>query len=705
MQEEKKVEVPLVSVVVPVCNVENYVAQCLESLSAQTLQSIEFLLVDDGSKDSSPQIMAEYAARDPRMRIISKPNGGYGSAVNAGLAQARGTYVGIVEPDDFIEPHMYEDLATSATLADGTLADVVKSSYWEYYDLPDRPTYLKAPNLMNCMPKCAFTGTVQENFEVLFHHPSVWSAIYRREFLTEHGIRMMEVPGGGWVDNPFFFETLLQAKTFVWVPSAYYYYRQTNPTSSSNLKDYHLPFDRLRDLRALFERLNVTDPQVKACLYARHFFYINSVLGEWGYSESDPQIASLIKEAMGALDRDVLYGGYKGIRKEYLTFYESIVGNPAQRIGVHAEATAEPRASVVVPMCNDRDVLGLTLESLCAQTLGSIEVVCVDCACADASVRIAEAFASKDARIRVLHVESTSRAAGLEAGLEAARAPVTAVMLPGQVAPKDYLAQAAELIEGGADLALALKSRPRSYAPFDDDAKEAVLDVPGLEAELALCAYENVSACAFRTSRLREAGVHGREGDEDLIAFTLEAVCAARTAAIKVGEAPAGAGVARMFIPKEGRFENGNLGRYRAIRSQLDTAYEACKDLGEGALRAFRCLAVRRMLDEERSFLSGDDAEEVLAGLREDLQGRWGLLDAPRTSYCNQDAFLALENALSCSYEYTLRREVKRMRGTASSSQSEVSDVRSSTSYKIGNAIVRAGMKILPKSLVRKIQG
>ena len=163
--------------------------------------------------------------------------------------------------------------------------------------------------------------------------------------------------------------------------------------------------------------------------------------------------------------------------------------------------------------------------------------------------------------------------------------------------------------------------------------------------------------------------------------------------------------MARMFIPKEGMFENDDLDRYRAIRSQLDAAYAACEVLGGSALRAFRCLAVRRMLDEERSFLCGDDGEEVLAGLREDFQGRWGLLDAPRTSYCNQDAFLALENALSCSYEYTLRREVKRMRGMASSSQSEVSDVRGSTSYRIGNAIVRAGMKILPKSLVRKIQG
>lgn len=103
--QEKK---PLISVVVPVYNVEKYLPKCLDSLLAQTWQNFELILVDDGSPDGSWNIMRDYAARDSRVRIFKKENGGVSSARNFGMDEARGEYLGFVDPDDWVSPHYLE---------------------------------------------------------------------------------------------------------------------------------------------------------------------------------------------------------------------------------------------------------------------------------------------------------------------------------------------------------------------------------------------------------------------------------------------------------------------------------------------------------------------------------------------------------------------------------------------------------------------
>lgn len=102
---------PIVSIIVPVYNVEKYLDRCLNSLVNQTLKDIEIVLVDDGSPDNSPFMCDEWAKKDSRIRVIHKKNGGLSSARNAGLKVARGKYVGFVDSDDWILPDMYEYLA------------------------------------------------------------------------------------------------------------------------------------------------------------------------------------------------------------------------------------------------------------------------------------------------------------------------------------------------------------------------------------------------------------------------------------------------------------------------------------------------------------------------------------------------------------------------------------------------------------------
>ena len=111
-----------ISIIVPVYKVEPYLRKCLDSIVGQTYQKLEIILVDDGSPDSCGAICDAYAARDERIRVIHKENGGVASARNAGLDAATGDYIGWVDSDDWIEADMFECLLKGAEDYD---ADIV----------------------------------------------------------------------------------------------------------------------------------------------------------------------------------------------------------------------------------------------------------------------------------------------------------------------------------------------------------------------------------------------------------------------------------------------------------------------------------------------------------------------------------------------------------------------------------------------------
>ncbi|MCM1133961.1 MAG: glycosyltransferase [Clostridium sp.] len=108
----------LISVIVPIYNVINYLQRCVDSIRAQTYSHLEIILVDDGSTDKSGALAEKLAMEDKRIRVFHKENGGSSSARNLGISKARGDYIGFVDSDDYIEPEMYERLL-SAALSEG----------------------------------------------------------------------------------------------------------------------------------------------------------------------------------------------------------------------------------------------------------------------------------------------------------------------------------------------------------------------------------------------------------------------------------------------------------------------------------------------------------------------------------------------------------------------------------------------------------
>ena len=121
-------EKPLLSIIVPVYDVENYLQKCIDSILAQTFTDFELILVDDGSPDNCPALCDAAAAKDARIRVLHQKNGGLSAARNAGLDVARGEWIGFVDSDDYIAPEMYETLykAVQSTGADLALCDYVK---------------------------------------------------------------------------------------------------------------------------------------------------------------------------------------------------------------------------------------------------------------------------------------------------------------------------------------------------------------------------------------------------------------------------------------------------------------------------------------------------------------------------------------------------------------------------------------------------
>ena len=121
---------PLISVIVPIYNVEKYLDRCVQSIVDQTYKELEIILIDDGSPDNSPEICDGWAKKDGRIKVIHKKNGGVSSARNAGLDAARGEYVGFVDGDDIILPEFYETLITNAQ---NNAADI-SCCFFTYYN-------------------------------------------------------------------------------------------------------------------------------------------------------------------------------------------------------------------------------------------------------------------------------------------------------------------------------------------------------------------------------------------------------------------------------------------------------------------------------------------------------------------------------------------------------------------------------------------
>lgn len=289
-----------ISVIVPIFNAAPYLEQCLDSILCQNQPGMEVICLNDGSTDDSLSIMQAYANANSKVRVIDKPNEGYGATCNRGIAEARGHWISIIEPDDWIRPGMYSAMLAYAGRFNEE-PDIVKTPYLRVID-PDTP--------QQTIINCSYRGRVprnrlfriQEGIHLIQHHPSIWSALYRKDFLDANDIRFKPIPGAGWADNPFLMETMLKAERIAYLDKPFYCYREETEEKSRAVavNSTMLPFDRWHDMMDIIEELGVTNEVILRAHNRRGFIYLSGVYSF--VSLEDERLSCAIRDMFGRMD-------------------------------------------------------------------------------------------------------------------------------------------------------------------------------------------------------------------------------------------------------------------------------------------------------------------------------------------------------------------------------------------------------------------
>lgn len=297
---------PEISIVVSIYNVEKYLAQCIQSLIGQTFGDIEIILVNDGSTDGSLAIMKHFATLDNRIVLIDKPNSGYGDSMNHGISVAKGKWIAICEPDDFADLTMCEQLLEAAQSYErsGAQIDLVKASYNRVTRAETNTPRIVPAFYLHVFKPEHQPFTIYDHADFLFYHPSIWTVLYKRSFLTENSITFRPIPGAGWADNPFFIETMLSAKAIVYLDEPVYYYREFDDGTLSHLKDFTIIFNRWKEMCEIVEKHHVSNFGVLEGHYCRGCAYIEMIDAD--FDTTDPNVMAAIHAMVNSMEGSVI---------------------------------------------------------------------------------------------------------------------------------------------------------------------------------------------------------------------------------------------------------------------------------------------------------------------------------------------------------------------------------------------------------------
>lgn len=224
---------PKVSIIVPIYNVSEYLADCLDCLLNQSLKDIEFILINDGSQDNSLEICKKYEIKDSRIKIINQLNGGVSNARNNGLKLAGGEFIGFVDPDDTFDKLMFEKMYNQAK---SNQSDICICNY----NRVENNSYKKETSIVNAIYRESFEkNTLLEQFlgSADFSVPpkmaTVWRTIISRELLLKNNIIFNESVSI-MEDLLFIVETTIVADKITYLDEALYnYYLRKNSAVTS----------------------------------------------------------------------------------------------------------------------------------------------------------------------------------------------------------------------------------------------------------------------------------------------------------------------------------------------------------------------------------------------------------------------------------------------------------------------------------------
>lgn len=230
-------ETSLVSIIIPVYNVEKYLDRCMQSVFLQSYKNLEIILIDDGSPDSCPRLCDEYGNIDKRVRVLHKKNEGLGLARNSGLALATGKYVLFIDSDDYLSENMVEKLVCQAELMNadivycGYFYETINHKWLEVRDFENKQTF--KDHDIDAVALAFITN--QNKFKVRLQR-TVWHALYSKALIEEEDIRFpseRQIPS----EDLIFQSQITQfASVISFIPDCLYYYCFNNGSITMNFK-------------------------------------------------------------------------------------------------------------------------------------------------------------------------------------------------------------------------------------------------------------------------------------------------------------------------------------------------------------------------------------------------------------------------------------------------------------------------------------
>lgn len=245
LKENMIIPSPLISVIVPVYNVEQYLVQCIDSILNQKYENFELLLVDDGSTDRSGEICDVYEKKDKRVRVFHKKNGGVSSARNVGLDNAKGEWIAFVDSDDIVTPNYLSELYSDVK----SDVDLVIQKYFIFKDYLKDERFLEAIKETDIYDKSDLQKLIVEYH--LYKNGHIWSKLYKQEFIQNNNIRFQEEISF-CEDYYFLFQYLdvIYGKVVCSYVANYFYRDRDNSSVHVGFKDFEKGYFTFRKIKS-----------------------------------------------------------------------------------------------------------------------------------------------------------------------------------------------------------------------------------------------------------------------------------------------------------------------------------------------------------------------------------------------------------------------------------------------------------------------
>lgn len=439
---------PRVSVIMPVYNAAEYLNETLAGLTSQTYPYFEMIFVDDGSNDGSLKILQEFAHKDRRVKIQKQEHLYAGAARNTGIQMAMGEYLLFLDADDFFVPQMIEKALTKIEKTD---ADICVFSANQMDNKTQKRADMHWTMKKELCPKQKECFSIKTNPKNIFAFTTAapWNKFFKTDFIRKYNLKFQTTRSAN--DLAFIFTALALASKITLVDDVLLTYRVNNTCSLQGTQDKKPDafYEAILELKNRLQLYGVYKQAEPAFLnFSLDYLFYN--LGTLKSYDAYEQVFNLIKnnilETLGINNKtDTYFYAYQvnhivekwhDIRtlsmlefaKKWNAPFCRNLANKLDDSIVKRETVIQPKISIIMPLLNSMDYLEECLDSVIRQTLGELEIICVDAGSTDGTIEFIENYARYDRRITLLHSDKKSYGHQVNMGIRNAHGEYMAIV-------------------------------------------------------------------------------------------------------------------------------------------------------------------------------------------------------------------------------------------------------------------------------------